>query len=91
MVEWLANSYPLWATHRALTWNRLIRLEKFPGVCPIGSDDIFRREFCKCLLVVTRLEPTRACGIDQFYGGLEAGMEGKTHHTRSLWDQNFEK
>ena len=80
MVEWLANSHPPWAAHRALTWNRLIGLDKCPGVRPIGSGDIFRRTFCKCLLAVTKSEATRACGIDQLCGGLEAGMEGATHH-----------
>ena len=40
---------------------------------------------------MTKSEATRACGIDQLCGGLEAGMEGAMHHVRSLWDQNFDE
>ena len=51
----------------------------------------FRRFFCKFLLEVTSTEATRACEPDQLHGGLEAEMKGAMHHTRSLWDQNFDK
>ena len=86
LVEWLANSCPPWAAYRALTWGRLIGLDKCPGVRPVGIGDMFRRFLCKVLLKITGKEATRACKTDQLCGGLEAGMEGAMHHMRSLWD-----
>ena len=43
---------------------RIISLNKCPGVCPISAGDILRRIFSKVLLSITRLEASRACGID---------------------------
>ena len=86
MVKWLANSYPPWAAYRAITWCRLVGLDKCPGVQPIGIGDILRRLLYKVLLKVTGKEATRACKTDQLCGGLEAGMEGAIHYMRSQWE-----
>ena len=43
MVECLANTCPPWAACRALTWCRLIGMNKCPGVRPIGIGDMLRR------------------------------------------------
>ena len=87
-VEWLANDYPPWAAYRAMTWSRLVGLDKCPGVRPIGIGDILRRLLCKTLLIVVGKEATRACGTDQLCSGLEAGIEGGIHHMRSMWDEH---
>ena len=87
-VEWLANDYPPWASYRAMTWSRLVGLDKCPGVRPIGIGDILRRLFAKVLLIVVGKEATRACGTDQLCCGLEAGIEGGIHHMRSMWDEH---
>ena len=88
MVEWLANEYSPWAAYRAMTWSKLVGLDKWPGVRPIGIGDIIRRLLCKVMLIVMGKEATRACGTDQLCSGLEAGIEGGIHHMRSLWDEH---
>ena len=87
-VEWLSNDYPPWAAYRAMTWSRLVGLDKCPGVRPIGKGDILRRLLCKTLLIVVGKEATRAYGTDQLCSGLEAGIEGGIHHMRSMWDEH---
>ena len=83
-VEWLANDYLPWTAYRAITWSRLVGIDKYPGVRPIGIGDILRRLFAKVLLIVVGKEATRACGIDQLCCGLEAGIERDIHHMRSM-------
>ena len=75
-----------WAAYRALTWGRLIGLDKCHGVRLVDVGDMFHRFSCKVLLKITGKEATRACKTDQLCGGLEAGMEGTMHCMRSLWD-----
>ena len=67
-----------------ITWCRLIGLDKCPGVRPIGIGDILRRLLCKVLLIVVGKEFIRSYGTDQICSGVEAGIEGIIHHTRSL-------
>ena len=76
LVEWLANGYPPWTAYRAMTWSRLVGLDKYPGVRPIGIGNILRRLVCKVLLIVVGNEATRACGTDQLCSRLEARIEG---------------
>ena len=52
----------------------------------IGNGDILRRLLCKFLLKAAGKEATRTYKTNQLCGGLQAGMEGTTHHMRSLWD-----
>ena len=47
LTEWLANGYPPWAAYRAMTSCRLVALDKYPDVRPIGIGDIMRRLVCK--------------------------------------------
>ena len=49
------------------------------------------REQKKIVILVTRKETTKSCGINQLCRGLETVIEGATHHARSLWDQNYNK
>ena len=71
-----------------MTWSRLVGLDKYRGVRPIGIGDILRRLLCKTLLIVVGKETTRVYGIDQLCSGLEAGMEGGIHHMGSMWDEH---
>ena len=89
LVEWLANGYPPWTAYRAMMWSRLVGLDKYPGVRPIGIGNILRRLVCKVLLIVVGNEATRACGTDQLCSRLEARIEGGgggIHHVRTLWE-----
>ena len=36
VVEWLGNGQPPWATYQALMSDRLIALDKQPGIRPVG-------------------------------------------------------
>ena len=84
LVEYLSNGYPPWASYIVMMYCREIGLDKCPGVRPIGSGDIFRRLCCKIVLLLTKDQATKACGIDQLCYGLEAGIEGVVHHIRGL-------
>ena len=44
---------------------REIGLDKCPGVRLIGIRNIFRRLCCKIVLLLTKDDATKACGIDQ--------------------------
>ena len=67
---------------------REIGLDKCPGVRSIGIGDIFRSLCCKIVLLLTKNQATKACGIDQLCCGLEAGIEGAVHHIRGLWENH---
>ena len=88
LVEYLSNGYPPWASYRVMMYCRDIGLDKCPGVRPIGIGDIFRRLCCKIVLLLTKGQATKACGIDQLCCGFEAGIEGAVHHIRGLWENH---
>jgi hypothetical protein len=64
---------------------RLLGLNKFPGVRPVGVGEIWRRVCAKTVLLVAGEEAKEACGIDQLCAGLEAGIEGGIHAINELW------
>ena len=64
LIECVSHTCPHFAACRVLLMGRIISLGKCPGVFPIGARDILRRIFSKVLLSITRLEASRACGID---------------------------
>ena len=60
-------------------FNRLVALDKYPGVRPVGIGEVWRRLMAKCVLEVAGHEGKAACGAHQLYCGLEAGIEGAVH------------
>jgi hypothetical protein len=48
--QWLSNDNPPFAAFRAALANRLIAMNKFPGVRPVGIGDVWRRLIAKCVL-----------------------------------------
>ena len=58
----MANTFLPWATNRALLANRLMALDKCPGIQPIGIGEIWRRLLDKCVLKVTGADAKDACG-----------------------------
>ena len=67
----MSNYRPPWATYRTLMSGRLIGLDKFPGVRPVGLGEIWRWILAKCMFVVMEAGAKEACGKEQLYSGLE--------------------
>ena len=85
LAEWMANSLVDWAAIRALMSNRLIALDKAPGVRPIGIGQIWRRTIAKCVLRATGDSAATASGADQLCVGLSVGAEAAVHTAQTLW------
>jgi len=69
---------------------RLIALNKNPGVRPIGIGESWRRLFAKCFLAVAGKDAADECGIDNFRGGMSAGIEAALHSANEVVDGNYE-
>ena len=82
--EWLSNGRPPWSAYCAMMSGRLIALEKYPGIRPVGIGETWRRLLEKCLLRVMGQEVKTACGTEQLAGWVEAGIEGAVHSMRLL-------
>ena len=35
-IDWIANEYPPWATYPYIMVERMVTLDKYPGVRPVG-------------------------------------------------------
>ena len=64
----LANGIVDWTDIRALMANRLIALDKCPGVCPIGIDECLCCVLGRVLALVTGWE-AQSAGIGNWMGG----------------------
>ena len=86
-VEWIVNFNVPWAAICGFMNNRLIALDKMPGIRPIGIGKIWRRLSYKVLLMATMAEATEACGVDNLHGGLETGIEGDIYAAKEMWQE----
>ena len=84
-TEWLANTIPPYAAIRGLFGNRLVPLDKNPGVRPLGIGETYRRLMGKCVLALRGPEATMVCGNYNLCAGLSAGIEGACHAMRQYW------
>ena len=84
----LANSVVPWDDIRALISNRLIALDKCPGVHPIGIGESLRRIIGKAICSATCLDLAVVCGTDQLCGGMKCGIEGAVHVVADLFEDN---
>ena len=84
----MANQNPPWAAYRAFISERLILLDKLPGVRPVGIEETWRRLFTKCVLKVTVTEATHAYKDYQICVRLKAGIYGAVHLFQYIWYAN---
>ena len=82
----LANNVVKWEDIRALMANRLIALDKYPGVRPISIGEALRRVLGKVVALVTRADLEEVCGTYQLCSGLRAGVEGAIQAVKELFD-----
>ena len=87
LARHLANNIVEWEEIWALVANRLIALDKCPGVRPIGIGEALRRILGKTVALVTRPDLEEVCGVDQLCSGLGSGLEGAIHAVRELFDE----
>ena len=88
LTEWIANNIVPFEAIRALVANRLVALDKCPGVRPVGIGEILRRLCAKCLLQACGDDVTDICGKDQLCSGLRAGIKGGIHVMQRLFEEN---
>ena len=84
----LANTVVEWEDICMLMANRLIALDKCPGVRPIGIGEALQRFLGKVVALATRADLEEVCETDQLCSGLQAGMEGAIHAVKELFDLN---
>ena len=88
LTTWVANQLVPWAAIRALMSNRLVALDKKPGVRPIGIGQIWRRFIAKLVLAVAGPSATQSAGMDQLCVGMQSGIEGAVHAANKVWEDH---
>eukprot|EP00978_Attheya_sp_CCMP212_P005533 scaffold12431_cov57-Attheya_sp.AAC.8 len=88
LADWMANETPPWAATRAMLACRLLALNKWPGIRPIGIGEVWQRLTTKVVLEVTVDAAKAMCGDSQLCVGLEAGVEGGIHAMRLIWEEH---
>ena len=88
LTRQLANTITPWSDVCALVSNRLIALDKCPGVRPIGIAETLRRVIGKAICSATCADIESLCGVDQLCGGVKSGIEGAIHAMNDQYSQN---
>ena len=69
-LRWMDNRTSPWAAYRAIVAIRLIGLDKYPGVRPVGIREVWQRLFAKIVSVIAGEEAKKEYGDDQLCAGL---------------------
>ena len=88
LARQLLNSIVPWDDINALVANRLIALDKCPGVRPMGIGETLWSVIGKAVCYATRVDVELACGSDQLCGSVKSGIEGAIHAMTSLFLQH---
>jgi hypothetical protein len=84
-LERIANTTTPWEDIRALCANRLVALDKKPGVRPIGVSHVLRRVLAKCMVALTKADIEEVCGNEQLCAGASNGTEAAIHAMSSSY------
>ena len=79
LADWIANSSLPWAAYCALMEFRLVALDKWPGVCPVGIGGTLHRAMAKLVMRAARDQANTVCGNLHPCAVLKDGIEGSTH------------
>ena len=88
LVSLLGNSTVDWNLIRALLANRLIALDKRPGIRPIGIGETLRRILSKVVCLITRTDAEEVCGSSQLCAGVPCSIEGAIHSARDMFNSH---
>src|SRR5579863_5413915 len=66
--------------------NRLVPLDKDPGVRPVGIGEVPRRIIGKSIMAILKLDVMTAAGATQLCAGQEAGVEAVIHAMLQLFE-----
>ena len=83
----LANSLVLWDDIRALKANKMIALDKCPGIRPIGVGDVAYRLCAKIMIEITGDTVQTECLAEQICSRVKAGIEGSIHSFRDMFNE----
>jgi hypothetical protein len=86
LCEMLANGIVEWKLIRALAANRLVALDKCPGVRPIGIGECLRRILGKIMAFITRDDVAEIAEAAQLAVGVPGGIEAATIAMSKLFD-----
>jgi hypothetical protein len=88
LTRQVSNSIINWDRIQALLSNRLVALDKCPGIRPIGIGETLRRIVGKAVCFVTREDVELVCESNQLCAGLQCGIEGAIHAVSDLLREN---
>jgi hypothetical protein len=86
LCEKLATDNMAWKLTRALFANRLVALDKCPGVRPIGIGECLRRILGKMMAYITREDVAKEAQAAQLAVGVPGGIEAATIAMNKLFD-----
>ena len=84
----MANSIIPWTDIRALVSNRMIALDKCPGIRPIGIGESLRRIVGKVVCSATHSDLTVLSGTNQLCCGVRSGIEGAVHAITGMFEDH---
>jgi hypothetical protein len=87
LCEVMANGIVEWKLIRALVANRLVALDKCPGVRPIGIGECLRRILGKVMAFITREDVAEVAKEEQLAVGVPGGTEAATHAMSELYNE----